>query len=120
MVYAPHGENLRGWACLNVFDRYTDHEKDPTIQQRVVNLAAEFVETTLRKSTPFVVRVFRFILDTMFRFTRIPEQADSLLYNDAVKECRRYCTFQLQRLALRSADHLVVRILSMDWYRPAY
>lgn len=86
----------------------------------MVNLAAEFVETTLRKSATFVGRVFRFFLDTMFRFTGVPEQADAFVYNDAARECRRYCTFQLQRLALRSSDHLVVRALPLGTCRKLY
>lgn len=60
------------------------------------------------------------MLDTMFRFTSVAEQANAFVYNDAVKECRRYCTFQLQRLALRSADHLVVGALNLRSYQTLY
>jgi len=74
----------------------------------MVNLTVEFVDTTLKKQGPFVIRVFNFILDAMFRLSAIKEQENAQVYNEAVKETRRMFSYQLQRLALRGANHLVV------------
>ena len=41
----------------------------------------------------------------------ILEQPKAFIYNEAVGECRRYCVQQLQRLALRGADQLMVVFL---------
>ena len=66
------------------------------------------VDTTLKKNTHFFVRVFQFVLDAMFRLASAPDLADAAMYNEAVRECQKYCSYQLQRLALRGADHLAV------------
>ena len=68
------------------------------------------MDTILRKDTRFFVRVFQFILDAMFHLASAPDQADAAMYNEAVRECQQYCSYQLQRLALRGADHLAVSL----------
>ena len=75
----------------------------------MVNLAVEFVESTLKGNAEFVIRVFYFTFDMMKVLKDIPEQPKAFIYNEAVGECRRYCGQQLQRLALREADQLMVK-----------
>ena len=49
----------------------------------------------------------------MFRLASAPDLPDAIMYNEAVRECQRYGSLQLQRLALRGADHLSVRRSSL-------
>ena len=76
----------------------------------MVNLTVEFVESTLKGNGEFVIRVFHFSFDMMNILRDIPGQFQAFVYNEAVVECRRYCGQQLQRLALREADQLMVRL----------
>ena len=101
---------LEQW-CVRLLNLKFD---DPTIKQRIINLAVEFVDSPLKRHTEFVIKVFHFVLDTMTRLTEIPEKEGATAYNEAVKECRRYCSHQLQRLALRCSDHLMSRYMEID------
>ncbi|MCJ1285753.1 hypothetical protein MMC26_005094 [Xylographa opegraphella] len=82
--------------------------QDPTILQRVVSLVVEFVGSTLKGNGEFVIRVFHFVFDMMTGLKDIQEQPDAFMYNEAVIECRRSCAQQLQRLALREVDQLMI------------
>ena len=76
--------------------------EDPLIKERVVQLAVGFAIGPLKRDSKFAVRVFDKILET--RCASFPEcQA----YTDAVKDLQLFCVHQMQRLAMRFADHLV-------------
>ena len=76
--------------------------EDPSIKQRVIQLAVGFAVGPLKRNTRFAFKVFDYILDT-----RCPEQPDCVAYNDAAKDLQSLCLHQLQRLAMRFADNFV-------------
>ena len=79
------------------------------MQQRITSLVMEFATNPLKRNAPFVLRAFRFVVDTKLRLamTRIPSGA--LIFGEATKEFQRFCSYQLQRLALRASDYLLVK-----------
>jgi len=74
------------------------------IKERVIQLAVGFAVGPLKRDAQFAVKVFDFILET-----RCPACPESLAYTEAVKDLQVFSVNQLQRLAMRFADHLVVR-----------
>lgn len=90
--------NLRVWC-----DRLLGFTfEDPLIKERVIQLAVGFTTGPLKRDSQFAVRVFDKILDT-----RCPDHLDYIAYTDAVKDLQAFSVHQLQRLAMRFADHLV-------------
>lgn len=81
--------------------------EDPTIHQRVVHLVAEFIAGPLRRNTTFIIKVFHFMMNTKIRLLNIPRHPGTGLYNEAMDDCQRFCSHQLQRVAIRSADDLI-------------
>ena len=82
--------------------------KDPTIQQRILGLVVEFAINPLQRNAPFVICVFQYVLDTKARLLLRPKAPNASQYNDAITEFQRYCSHQLQRIAVRTADFLMV------------
>lgn len=87
--------------------------KDPMIKERVIQLALTFAVGPLRRDPRFAVRLFDHILEI-----RCPERPDCEAYTDAVKSMQLVCVYQLQRLATRFADNLVVRMLPFSCTTP--
>lgn len=76
--------------------------EDPLIKERVIQLAVGFAVGPLKRDSQFAVRVFDKILET--KCAQFPE---CVAYTSAVKDLHLFCVHQLQRLAMRFADHLV-------------
>ena len=76
--------------------------EDPLIKERVIQLAVGFAVGPLKRDSQFAVKVFDKILET--KCTAFPE---CMAYTDAVKGLQLFCVHQMQRLAMRFADHLV-------------
>lgn len=76
--------------------------EDPSIKQRVLQLAVGFAVGPLKRNAQFALRIFDCILDT-----RCPEYPGCVAYNEAVKDLQSFSLHQLQRLAMRFANHLV-------------
>ena len=77
--------------------------EDPSIKQRVIQLAVGFAIGPLKRNARFALRVFDYILDT-----KCPQYPGCIAYNDAVKELQGFSLHQLQRLAMRFADDLIL------------
>ena len=77
--------------------------KDPIIKQRVIQLAVGFAIGPLKRNAQFAFKVFDYILDI-----RCPAHPACLAYTDAVKDLQGFSLHQLQRLAMRFPDFLVV------------
>ena len=76
--------------------------EDPLIKERIIQLAVGFAVGPLKRDPQFAVRVFDHVLET-----RCPIFPQSTVYSDAVRDLQVFATYQLQRLAMRFADHLV-------------
>ncbi len=76
--------------------------EDPSIKQRVLQLAVGFAIGPLKRHAQFALRIFDFILDT-----RCPEYPGCVPYDEAVKDLQSFSLHQLQRLAMRFANNLV-------------
>lgn len=74
------------------------------IKLRIVQLVVEFASGPLKPNTSFTLKIFDLILNT--RCDQVP---GAVTYNGAVRELQLYCLHQLQRLALRAPDSLMVR-----------
>jgi hypothetical protein len=74
------------------------------IKERVVQLAVGFATGPLKRNAPFALRVFEYTLET-----KCPDDPTSEAYSDAVKDLHAFCLHQLQRLAMRFPDYLIVR-----------
>ena len=75
-----------------------------------MNLVGEFAAGPLKRAPAFVIRVFFYELNLKRELLTVGDQPDGSAFNDAVKELQRVCSHQLQRLAMRSADQLMVRL----------
>ena len=76
--------------------------EDPSVKQRVIQLAVGFAIGPLKRNAQFALRMFDYILDTT-----CPQYPGCTVYNDAVKDLQGFCLHQLQRLAMRFADDLI-------------
>ena len=76
--------------------------EDPQIIERVTQLIVGFATGPLKRDSKFAVRIFDKILET--RCASFPE---CVAYTEAVKDLQLFCVHQMQRLAMRFADHLV-------------
>ena len=81
----------------------THNTKDPIIKQRVIQLAVGFAIGPLKRNPQFAFKVFDYILDT-----RCPAYPTCMAYTDAVSDLEAFSLHQLQRLAMRFPDYLVV------------
>ncbi|KAL6721197.1 karyopherin [Lecanora helva] len=90
--------NLQSW-CDRLLGLIFE---DPSIKQRVTQLAVGFAIGPLKRNARFALRIFDYILDM-----RCPTFPGCVAYNDAVKELQGFSLHQLQRLAMRFADDLV-------------
>ena len=77
--------------------------QDPSIKQRVIQLAVGFAVGPLKREPRFAFKVFDHILDT-----RCPEYPGSRAYTDAVRDLQQFGLHQLQRIAMRFPNDLVV------------
>ena len=77
--------------------------KDPVVKQRVIQLAVGFAIGPLKRNAQFAFKVFDYILDT-----RCPALPAFVAYTDAVRDLQAFSLHQLQRLAMRFPDYLVV------------
>lgn len=76
--------------------------EDPSIKQRVIQLAVGFATGPLKRNARFAFKIFDYVLDTS-----CPVFPGCEAYNDAVKDLQAFSLHQLQRLAMRFPDHLV-------------
>ncbi|KAF6219395.1 hypothetical protein HO133_005221 [Letharia lupina] len=77
--------------------------EDPMIKQRVIQLAVGFAIGPLKRNAQFALKIFDYILDT-----RCSAHPACLAYTDAVKDLQAVSLHQLQRLAMRFPDYLVI------------
>lgn len=82
---------------------HTHIVKDPVVKQRVIQLAVGFAIGPLKRNAQFAFKVFDYILDT-----RCPAHPAFVAYTDAVRDLQAFSLHQLQRLAMRFPDYLVV------------
>ena len=75
--------------------------EDPRIKERVIQLSVGFAVGPLRHDPQFAVRVFDHVLES-----KCPSFPDCSTYTEAVNSLQILATHQLQRLAIRFADHL--------------
>ncbi|KAL9100932.1 MAG: hypothetical protein Q9163_003747 [Psora crenata] len=75
--------------------------EDPSIKERVIQLAVGFAAGPLKRNPQFAVKVFDHILET-----RCPSYPHCTTYTDAVNDLQVFAVYQLQRLAMRFANHL--------------
>lgn len=85
---------------------FTKALQDPVIKERVIQLAVGFATGPLKRNAQFAFRVFEYTLDS-----RCPDDPASTAYNDAVKDFNSFSLYQLQRLAMRFPDYLIVSII---------
>ena len=77
--------------------------QDPIIRKRILQLAVAFSTTALDKKVGFMLKVLEHIL-----MSRPVEQPQCNAYNDAVKELQTDGMYELQRLASKMPDQLLV------------
>lgn len=70
---------------------------------RVIQLAVGFATGPLKRNAQFALRVFEYTLET-----RCPDDPAYEIYSEAVKDLHSGCLHQLQRLAMRFPDSLIV------------
>jgi exportin-5 len=84
-------------------------DQDPIIRKRILQLAVAFSTTALDKKVTFMLKVLEHIL-----MSRPIEQPDYSAYNDAVKELQVDGMYELQRLASKMPDQLLVSFISFE------
>ncbi len=77
--------------------------KDPLIRKRIPQLLVAFSTTVLDKNTGFMLKVLEHIL-----MTWPAPQPEHKLFNDAIKDLQTESVVELQRLASKMPDHLIV------------
>lgn len=80
-----------------------DNVQDPIIHKRILQLVVAFSTTALDK-TSFMLKVLEHIL-----MSRADERPEYPSYNDALKELQADGVYELQRLATKMPDQLLVR-----------
>lgn len=78
--------------------------EDPQIRKRVLQLLVAFSTTALDNNPNLMLRVLEHILMTWPAL-----QPENRAYNDAVKDLQAESMVELQRLAAKMPDHLLVR-----------
>lgn len=77
--------------------------QDPSIKQRVIQLAVGFASGPLKREPRFAFKVFDYMLDI-----RCPEYPGCRAYTDAVRDLQQFSLHQLQRIAMRFPNDLAV------------
>ena len=73
------------------------------IKRRVIQLMVTFSTTTLDNRPELMLKILEHIL-----LTRPAEYPANHSYTDAVKELMNICTTEIQRLAMKMPDHLML------------
>ncbi|KAI5814832.1 armadillo-type protein [Pyronema omphalodes] len=92
-------QNLETW-CQQILAKNFD---DPLIKRRVIQLMVTFSTTALENRADLMFKILEHIL-----LTRPPEYPQNPAYMDALKELTNVCTTEIQRLAMKMPDHLMV------------
>lgn len=79
--------------------------QDPMIRKRILQLVVAFSTTALDKKVSFMLKVLEQLLTS-----RHVERPEYPAYNDAVKELQADSVYELQRLASKMPDQLLVSI----------
>jgi exportin-5 len=98
-------ENLERWGIQLMQLTY----QDPSIQQRVIQLIVEIAIGPLKRNEDFMIRAFQHVINIKLRTKNVANDTEPVLYQDVLKELQRYCTQQLQRIAMRASDYLIDR-----------
>lgn len=77
--------------------------QDPLIKERVIQLAMCFATGPLKRNAQFIFKLVEYTLET-----HCPDDSALEAYSEAVKDLHGFCLHQLQRLAMRFPDYLVV------------
>ncbi|KAL8737698.1 MAG: hypothetical protein Q9181_001416 [Wetmoreana brouardii] len=91
-------QNLKVW-CERILGL---HFEDPSVKERVIQLAVGSATGPLKKDARFAFRVFEYILDTKY-----PDNPSFPAYNEAIKDLQAFCIHVLQRLAMKFPDYLI-------------
>ncbi|KAL7270468.1 karyopherin [Rhizina undulata] len=91
--------NLEKW-CEYILNIKFD---DPMIKRRVIQLMVTFSTTALDKKADLMLKILEHIL-----LTRPAEYLANHAYTEAVKELMNICTTEIQRLAMKMPDHLML------------
>lgn len=79
--------------------------QDPVVRKRILQLLVVFSTTALDKRPSFMLRVLEHILMTWPAL-----QPEHRALNDAIKDLQTESMVELQRLASKMPDHLLVRL----------
>jgi exportin-5 len=77
------------------------------IRKRILQLLVAFSTTALEKNAPFMLKVLEHIL-----MTWPSAQPVHKTYNEAIKELQSESLVELQRLASKMPDHLLVSLIT--------
>ncbi|KAL8851064.1 MAG: hypothetical protein Q9221_003960 [Calogaya cf. arnoldii] len=91
-------QNLRVW-CERILGL---NFEDPSVKERVIQLAVGFATGPLKKDARFAFKIFDYILDTKY-----PDDSNYPSYSEAVKDLQSLCIHELQRLAMKFSDYLI-------------
>lgn len=91
-------QNLKVW-CERILGL---NFEDPSVKERVIQLAVGFATGPLRKDARFAFKIFDYILDTKY-----PDDPNYPSYSEAVKDLQGLCIHELQRLAMKFSDYLI-------------
>lgn len=75
------------------------------IKERVLHLSVTFAAGPLKRNSQFAVRIFDRILGTS-----CPAYPESSTYTEAVKDLLTFCAYQMQRLAMKFPNDLLVSL----------
>jgi len=78
-------------------------QQDPLIRKRILQLLVAFSTTALDANAGFMLRVLEYILMTWPAL-----QPEYKLFNDAIRDLQTESMVELQRLASKMPDHLLV------------
>jgi len=76
------------------------------MRKRILQLAVAFSTTALDKKVGYMLKVLEHIL-----MSRPAEHPNHIAYSDAVKELQADGTYELQRLASKMPDQLLVNVI---------
>ena len=84
------------------------HLQDPLIRKRILQLLVAFSTTALDANASFMLRVLEHILMTWPAL-----QPEHKLFNDAIRDLQTESMVELQRLASKMPDHLLVSSMKL-------
>ncbi|KAH0609395.1 uncharacterized protein H6S33_012881 [Morchella sextelata] len=91
-------QRLEGW-CERVLNM---NFEDPMIRRRVIQLMVTVSTSALHKKADLMLKILEHVLLTR------PVEHPNHAYTDAVKELMSVCTTEIQRLAMKMPDHLML------------